>query len=146
MREIRTEITIKATKEKIWEILTDFEHYPDWNPFILSIKGHLKKKHLLEIEAKSPNGGTMRFKPRVTSYKFEEEFSWLGSLLMFGIFDGRHLFKIIEINNGECQLLHQEKFSGILVPFFWKKLNTATRQGFNNMNEALKSRAENESN
>ncbi len=144
MLEIQTEININAPKSKIWTILTDFEQYPEWNPFIISIEGQLKMKQLLKITIEPPEGKKMKFRPRVTSFKFQEEFSWLGSLIMFGIFDGRHSFSIVENPNGSCTFIHQEKFSGLLVPLMRKKLNTETRQGFINMNAALKERAENE--
>lgn len=146
MHELRTKININAPKEKIWKILTALDQYPDWNPFILFAKGDLKLRKRLEINVKPPNGSLMKFKPKVTTYKHNKEFSWLGSLFMFGIFDGQHLFKIEEKSDGTCDFIHQEKFSGILVPFFWKKLNTETREGFEMMNQALKHKAENESN
>ena len=38
-KEIKTEILINAAPEKVWSILTNFEKYPDWNPFIKSING-----------------------------------------------------------------------------------------------------------
>ena len=41
-KEIKTEILINATPEKIWSILTNFENYSNWNPFIKSIKGEVK--------------------------------------------------------------------------------------------------------
>ena len=36
-KEIKTEILINATPEKVWSILTSFDNYPNWNPFIKSI-------------------------------------------------------------------------------------------------------------
>ena len=33
-KEIKTEILIKASPQIVWSILTDFENYPHWNPFI----------------------------------------------------------------------------------------------------------------
>jgi uncharacterized protein YndB with AHSA1/START domain len=38
-KEINTEILINATPKKVWSILTNFAEYPNWNPFIKSIKG-----------------------------------------------------------------------------------------------------------
>ena len=37
MRQISTEIEINAPVETVWSILTDFDKYPDWNPFVKSV-------------------------------------------------------------------------------------------------------------
>ncbi len=42
-KEIKTEITITTTPEKAWAILTSFNDYSNWNPFIKSIKGTVEK-------------------------------------------------------------------------------------------------------
>ena len=39
MKILQTEILINAPAEKVWGILMDFEKFPEWNPFILSIEG-----------------------------------------------------------------------------------------------------------
>jgi len=41
MKKIETEIIINTTPERVWEILIDFENYPNWNPFIRAIVGDL---------------------------------------------------------------------------------------------------------
>ena len=43
MREIKTEILIKAPIEKIWAVLVDFSNYSEWNPFIRKIEGVFQK-------------------------------------------------------------------------------------------------------
>jgi uncharacterized protein YndB with AHSA1/START domain len=42
-KEIKTEILINASPDKVWAILTDFDNYPSWNPFITSLKGEVKE-------------------------------------------------------------------------------------------------------
>ena len=42
IKEIKTEIIINTKPEKVWEVLTDFENYPTWNPFIQNISGEQK--------------------------------------------------------------------------------------------------------
>ena len=38
MRDLRSEID--ASPEDVWQVLTDFDAYPEWNPFIRSIQGN----------------------------------------------------------------------------------------------------------
>ena len=41
MKEIRKETEIEAPVPDVWMVLTDFASYPEWNPFMRSIKGDL---------------------------------------------------------------------------------------------------------
>jgi len=41
-KQIKTSITINASKESVWKILMDFENYPEWNSFIKSVSGDVK--------------------------------------------------------------------------------------------------------
>lgn len=140
--KIKTEIKINATSEKIWEILTDFNEYPKWNPFIKSIKGQLTIGKKIIVQIKPPDAKGMIFKPKIVTLKKNKELSWLGHLLFPGLFDGNHKFELIENKNGTTTFIQSEIFKGVLVPLFKKQLNINTKNGFIEMNEKLKELAE----
>lgn len=140
-KEIKTEILINATPEKVWQVLTSFEKYPSWNPFIISIKGEKTVGGKLNTQIQPPNGKVMRFTPVVLAFEPNKELRWLGNLLTKGIFDGEHYFKVIKQENGSTKFIHGEKFSGFLVGLMPKALNN-TRLGFEQMNEAIKKECE----
>ena len=53
MRELRTEIQISAPINQVWQVLTDFNHWKDWNP----ISGLIfTNDRVFELEEK--RGGT----------------------------------------------------------------------------------------
>ena len=135
--ELKTEILIHASSEKIWSILTNFEKYPEWNPFVKSLQGEVKVGEKIKVELPS-----MNFKPKVLIYKKENEFTWLGHFLFPGLFDGRHQFYIKDNANGTCTFYHSEKFAGILVPIFKKTLETKIIRGFEEMSLKLKLKSE----
>lgn len=135
---IHTSIDIKASPTQVWEILTDFANYSEWNPFIKKIDGEIAvgNRFLAEI-------GNMKFKPIVLAFEKGKVFEWLGHLLIPKvIFDGQHKFELIANPDGTTTLHHSEKFTGILVPLMKKMLKNDTRAGFEAMNVALKKRAE----
>ena len=70
------------------------------------------------------------------------ELRWRGRLLLPGIFDGEHYFQIRESKPGITTFLHGERFSGLLVPLAKSGLESGTKAGFEAMNRALKTRAE----
>ncbi len=143
MKYIYSEIEIKASPQRVWNILTDFSSFPEWNPFIRSAKGELLVGKRLKVKLKSPKGMGMTLKPEVLTARPNRELSWLGHLFIPWVFDGRHIFTIVPVNGNKVLFVQREKFSGVLVPLFW--LTGVTRKahdGFEAMNQALKERAE----
>ncbi len=84
----------------------------------------------------------MTFRPSVITAVPAQELRWLGRFLMPGLFDGEHRFGSQPIADGKIRFRQSELFSGILVPFFKGTLNRDTRRGFEEMNQALKVKAE----
>ena len=137
-KEIKTEIQINATPERVWAILTDFDAYPTWNPFIKSLTGEVKVGNTITARIEPPKAKGMTFKPKVLVFEANQEFRWLGHLLIPGLFDGEHKFQLIDNGNGTTTFIQSEKFKGILVPLFKKMLDINTVNGFNEMNQKLK--------
>ena len=140
MKRIATTIDIAAPARTVWRILTDFAAYPDWNPFIRRLSGKLAVGERLEVTIQPPGRKPMTFRPIVQRVEPERELRWRGRVLLPGLFDGEHGFRI-ERNNSGCRLHHGETFRGILVPLFEKMLDN-TERGFTALNEALKERVE----
>jgi hypothetical protein len=141
MRELTTSVEIDATPARVWEILTDFASYPEWNPFITSASGRPERGADLEIRMQPPGGRGMTFRPRVLEAEPERELRWLGRLFLPGIFDGEHSLRIEPIEDERVRFVQSERFRGVLVPMLGSTLEK-TRRGFEAMNEALKRRAE----
>ncbi len=141
-RQITTEIEIAAPAEIVWNILLEFERYPEWNPFVKEISGDPTPDERLTIVVQPPGGSAMKFKPRVLKAEAPREFRWLGKLFLPRIFDGEHSFVLDPLGEDRVRLTHSECFRGLLVPMFWKGLDTDTRAGFEQLNQALKARAE----
>jgi hypothetical protein len=87
MKELRKEVAIAAPPERVWEVLTDFESYPSWNPFIQSIAGRPAEGEQLEVRIAPPGGRAMRFRPTVLEAEPPRVLRWLGHFLVRGIFD-----------------------------------------------------------
>ena len=141
--QICTEITIEATPEDVWNVLTDLDSYDEWNLFITSSAGRVVVGEQLTNRMQPPGGKAMTFRPTVTVADHAKTFEWLGRLFVPGLFDGRHRFDLTEVAPGKTRLVHSEQFSGLLVRLAKKSLDTSTVQGFEAMNETLKKRVEN---
>ncbi len=141
-RTIQTEVVINATSSKVWQVLTDFEAYPEWNPFIRQVTGAARTGGQLTIEL-NLSGQTTTFQPTVLVVQPERELRWIGRPFIPGIFDGEHSFVIEPQGEGRVHFVQSEIFRGILVPFSSAILDE-TEHSFREMNQALKERAEQE--
>ncbi len=141
MKNIRTEIIIDAPIATVWDILMNFDSYPNWNPFIHITGNAVVGQHLentIFLEGQKPQ----IFKPKVLEVQQNKLLRWEGNLLIKGLFDGMHYFQLEAINQDQTRLVHGENFKGILVGLILKMIGTATEEGFKKMNLALKEQCE----
>jgi len=141
VRELRREVEIDARPERIWAVVTDFGAYEEWNPFIRRISGELREGARLEVRIEPPGARATTFKPTVRSVEANRELRWLGRLLLPGVIDGEHSLRIEPLDGGRSRFVQSERFSGLLVGLV-KRTLAKTDVGFEQMNTALKARAE----
>lgn len=141
-KEIKTEILINSNPEVVWNILMDFNRYPEWNPFIKFISGQPIKGSKIEAKLEPPDSKGMKINPVILEVDNKKKFRWLGHLIVPGLFDGEHIFEIIDNKNGSTTFIHREIFKGILIPLLKKLLDDNTRRGFELMNQQLKIESE----
>jgi hypothetical protein len=139
MKELHTEIEIDAPAEKVWKVLTDFAAYPDWSPFVRRVDGEVSVGARLHVFIQPSGGRGMSFRPTVLVADPNRELRWLGHFWLPGLFVGEHSFVIEPLGEGRVRFVQQERFGGLLL---WKVLDGDTRRGFEEMNRALKVRAE----
>ena len=53
MKENRNEIEIQSTPERVWEVLTDLDKYPEWNPLLCRAEGKLTVGEKVNLTARS---------------------------------------------------------------------------------------------
>lgn len=141
MKKIETVIHIHKPLQQVWNVLMDFQSYPEWNPFVKSIKGDVSPGHKLTVTAKLPGKKEMVFSPEVVTAEPHRELRWKGKLLVKGLFDGEHYFILDPLPNGSTALHHGEIFKGIL-PHLMPGVIEKTKRGFQDMNIAMKERCE----
>lgn len=140
-RTVDTSISIAAPASAVWEILTDFDAYQAWNPFLVSITGRPVVGSRLRISLVGADGRRFTFRPRVLVVDAPRRLEWKGRALVPGVFTGHHRFRL-EDEEGGCVLRQTEVFTGFMVAPVWRFTAAETRAGFAAMNEAIRTRAE----
>lgn len=141
-RIIETTIDIAAPTETVWRALVDFPSYPQWSRFILSIEGEARRGAPLAVRLDDSGGGVMRMHPRIVAFDTAAELRWRGVVGASFLFTGEHSFRLQPLSKDATRFTQSEAFGGVLVPLFWKRLDTHTRRAFHSFNDALRARAE----
>src|SRR3990172_10928557 len=131
---LKTKIEIEASPERVWQILTDFHSFPEWNPFIRRVVGEAQEGAILEVYIEPSGSRGMTFRPTVLKAEPGRELRWLGRLYMPGLFDGEHVFTIEPVNEKRVRFTQREVFTGLLVPALAARLEEGTWRGFREMN------------
>ncbi|QHE85328.1 SRPBCC domain-containing protein [Hydrogenophaga sp. BPS33] len=139
---IETSIEIDTPAVLVWSVLLDFDAYPEWNTFMSNIQGSIVPGERVRVSIRPPGSASVSFKPRVLSVTSGRELRWLGRFLVPGLFDGEHYFRLEPMGTDRVRFVHGEVFSGLLVRLAKDSLTTSIREGFDEMNRALKRRAE----
>jgi hypothetical protein len=142
VKEVRSEIEISSFPENVWRILTDFASYDQWNPFINKIVGLPREGDKIEIYLETPGGKKRKYSPRITKIEEGRELRWFGKSSIPGFLNAEHIFTIDELEPEHVRFIQREVFDGLLTRVFGKGLDTDVRQGFIDMNDALKKRVE----
>ena len=142
MKELRTEIEIRSSPEKVWKIITDFEKYDQWNPFIRKIIGEAKEGSKIEIHIETPGGKSRKYAPTITKVDERRELRWVGKSSLPGILKGEHIFTVERLQPERVLLVNRELFDGLLTSVFGKSLDDDVLKGLEEMNKALKEMAE----
>lgn len=142
MFTLDTEIEINATPQRVWDILSDFPAYGQWNPLSPAISGELRTGATISVTIQPAQGKPMVSKCRLTACEPLKKLCWLGSAPIPGLVSGEHSLEIEALPNGKVRFRNSEVMKGLLTPFIKGIYDKNFPAQFIAMNEALKKRAE----
>ena len=142
MKQLANEVEINASAERVWQLLTDFARFPQWNPFIHRASGEASIGAQLEVTIQPSGAQPTTVRPTVLKAEPNRELRWLEQLRIPGLLDVERIFTIEPLSADHVRFTQREIFTGLLVPFRASHHSTDTRRGFKEMNRALKLRAE----
>lgn len=143
MYDIVTSIEIDASPERVWDVLTNFREYDEWNPFIRHLKGSAAPGERLSFVAQF-RGRDLPISARFVRLEPNREIRWHGptSSVLGKLFRGEHYIRLEPAGDGRTRVEHGEQFGGVLVGFVWERFKDSVMPQYIAMNEGLKRRAE----
>jgi hypothetical protein len=118
MKEFKATTTIKASSEKIWDILTDAAGYPNWDPNMIKLEGMIGPGEKLKIHTKI---SSRVFPVKVTNFVPGKKMTW-SSGMPLGLFKGERTFSLTPQESGGVQFSLREVFSGPLLGLFGRSI------------------------
>jgi hypothetical protein len=143
VREVFTFTTIDAPKQQVWQVLTNFSAYHQWNPLYTEVEGKCLAGARIRVRVQMGDR-TLRYAPEIRTVVPQGELAWNEHLILRGLFDGEHHFVLESIDGGHTRLVQQDRYSGALVPPLMKLYQGQAEAGFRRMDDALKKRVEQE--
>jgi hypothetical protein len=138
---LSTSITIDASPDVVWRVLTDLDAYGSWNPYYPRAEGALVEGGSVTLHAALPGGRTGAGKCRIHTVRPEEELRWTSHLVVPGIMDADHRFRLVPVASARTRLEQDETLRGLLIPV-GGSIVAQIRQGCEAMADALRARAE----
>ena len=137
MKKYNATITIKASPEAIWKIITDASGYPGWDLSMDHIEGKLALGETVKFFTKL---STQAFPVKVTAFEPNKRMVLTGGMPL-GLFKSERTHSLTTNQDASTTFHTEEIFSGLLLPLFGKNIPDLT-ENFKAFAAALKNRAE----
>lgn len=138
MEEYKIEIDINASKETVWNALTDFESYTKWNSVLaMNNNDSLILGNKFDVTITQPNDKHSNFKATAISKKNFQSFSATQKIIGKWFFQATHYFIIKEIDKEHITFIQKWELKGVIASIFRKKIFKELEL-FNKMNTELK--------
>ncbi len=140
-RDVYTQIEIEATKQQVWDVLTDFDRMPEWSSSFQGMKGEFREGGKATSYFKPLMGKkNMEFEHTIIDFKEGESFGW-SDPFMLGMKD-HHVYKLESMDNGNTLFIQTDGVEGGATPFMGKLVTNNMEKMYSKFNQELKDRVE----
>lgn len=130
--------TIGADPQVIWDLLTNADAYPEWNPAVIEIEGVIADGNRIALTSTvNPN---RQFKLNVSEVDAPHRMVWSDGMPL-GLFKGVRTIEIVANEDGTSEFSMVEVFSGLMEPLISKSIPDQTRS-FEEFADGLRAAAE----
>ena len=138
---IEHRIGVQAPAETIWEIVADLPKWSEWNPLYPEAQGRIGLGEKLQLALALPGEGQRQLQPRVMDWEPASQVIWRLDLVPMLAHTVRYI-EIEKLSDTGCIFANGEFFHGLVGEQIGKSKRRVIHQGFSQMGEALKARAE----
>lgn len=135
-------VEINAPATVVWAVLTDFAHYPQWNPYTVAVSTTLEIGSTIDLTLPDPSGdGTFVNREHVRVVEPPHHLSYDTGSELPGIFAVRDQW-IEALGPDRCTYRTTDTISGRWAEKVMETTGEWVKAGFDSVARALKERAE----
>ena len=113
MKVFSVRVSIRATPERIWALLTDAAEFTRWNNTVEKIEGKIALGERVTVHLKINPGRA--FAVAVTEFEPSRGMVWTGGMPL-GLFKGERTFTLTPGLNGDVEFSMREEYTGFMAP------------------------------
>lgn len=140
-RAVEHRIGVQAPAEVVWEVVSDFSTWKDWNPLYRKAEGQMKIGTALTLEQHLPGEPPKVVAPIVQDWVPYEQLHWRSTRLGGFVTAIRYL-EIENMGPNNSTFSNGELFMGLLLRFVTREERRKLKAAFTEMGEAVRDRAE----
>ena len=116
-KTVSVSATVEGRKQEVWEVLTDFAAYEEWNPFMRRAAGEAREGTTLELETVLPGKEPRSLDAEVLIARPDRKLRWQDRLVVPGLRDWEYEFVLEPLEPGRVLVVQQLRAEGLLAPF-----------------------------
>lgn len=134
-------VTIEAPVATVWQVLTDFDRYGEWNPFTAHVKAELTVGARVDMRVTM---GAFRLKQTeiICALEPPRRLAWRTTIGARWLLHAVREQRLEVLDDATCRYATSDEFRGVLMPLVIMLSGGFVRRGFNAVAVALKRRAE----
>jgi len=138
---VEASVEIDAPRAKVWDVLTNIDAYPEWNPYVLGVESTLEVGDPVTLTVKQGDE-TMDVPEVMHTNDGKSVLAWTFAG-MPGWAMGATRYQILTpLDDNRTRYDTHESFRGLAAPFIMLTQRDNIQHGFRAMADALKQRAE----
>ncbi len=135
-KSVHHEITINASPEKAWTVLTNTADYDTWNPVMRLLEGEIKEGNKVKYQFTQDADNVSQIASKIKKVIPNKLLNQGGGMPMLLTFDHKY---ILEPSGNATKLIIHEDYRGIGVNF-WNP--NPVEEAYGRLNQAMKKRVE----
>ncbi len=140
-RAVEHRIGVQAPAEIVWEVISDFAAWKDWNPIHPRMEGELRIGTPMVVEVVIGDAPPVTIQPIVQDWVPYEQLHWRTKRLR-GLVTAIRYIEIDKKGDQNAIFSNGELFMGPLVRFVSRDERRRLRAAYTRMGEAVRDRAE----